>query len=238
MAINVTCPGCLTRFTVGDKFAGKQGPCPKCKEIITIPKPSDEVVIHSPEHSEAGAIGAGGRHALKTYKRQDTKFKPLVFSAVAGIVLLTLLGAIVLRGDTLSNELKTIAMIAGAIVLGPPIAWAGYTFLRDAELDSYRGTAALIRAVICGLVFALGWGIYWYAGTQWNGPDAFAKGLQIYQVLILIAIPIGIGTFASTMSFDLEPFNGFFLCAMYFAITVVLRLVAGMPALPGLVLGT
>ena len=65
MPINVTCPGCLKRFSVADKFAGKKGPCPKCKKIITIPKKEDEVVIHAPEHSEAGAIGAGGRHVSR-----------------------------------------------------------------------------------------------------------------------------------------------------------------------------
>ena len=96
MPITVTCPGCLKRFSVADKFAGQKGPCPKCKEIITIPKKEDEVIIHTPEHSEAGAIGAGGRHALKTYKRKDTKFQPLVFTGVVGFVLVALLIALVL----------------------------------------------------------------------------------------------------------------------------------------------
>jgi hypothetical protein len=237
MAINVTCPGCLTRFSVGEKFAGKQGPCPKCKETITIPKLSDQVVIHAPEHSEAGAVGAGGRHALKTYKRQDTKFKPLVFSAVAGIVLLTLLAALVLRGS-IGDDLKTFATIAGAVILGPPVAWAGYTFLRDDELEGYQGTPLLIRSVICGLVYALLWGVYWFVGWQLFGPDAFTKGMEIWQMVALLAPILCVGAGAAYVSFDLEPGNGFFHCAMYFAITVLLRLVAGMPALPGLVLGT
>ena len=46
---------------------------------------------------EAGAVGAGGRHVLKTYKRQDTKFQPLVFTGVIGVVLVVLLVALVLR---------------------------------------------------------------------------------------------------------------------------------------------
>ncbi len=86
---------CLKRFSVADKFAGQKGPCPKCKTIITIPKKEEEVIIHSPEHSEAGAIGVGGRHALKTYRRSDTKFKPLVFTGVVGFVLVALLIALV-----------------------------------------------------------------------------------------------------------------------------------------------
>ena len=97
MPINVTCPGCLKRFSVADKFAGQKGPCPKCKAVITIPKKEDEVVIHAPDHSEAGAVGAGGRHVLKTYKRKDTKFQPLVFTAVIGSVLVALLIALVIR---------------------------------------------------------------------------------------------------------------------------------------------
>jgi phage FluMu protein Com len=97
MPINVTCPGCMKRFSVADKFAGQKGPCPKCKHIITIPKKEEEVIIHAPDHSEAGAIGAGGRHVLKTYKRKDTKFQPLVFTGVAGFVLVALLVARVFR---------------------------------------------------------------------------------------------------------------------------------------------
>ncbi len=55
-------------------------------------------MIHAGEH-EAGAVGVGGRHVLKTYKRQDTKFQPLVFAAVIGIVLVMLLVALVMRGE-------------------------------------------------------------------------------------------------------------------------------------------
>ena len=49
MAINVICPGCHTRFKVSDKYAGVEGPCPKCKVKIKIPEKSDEVVIHTPD---------------------------------------------------------------------------------------------------------------------------------------------------------------------------------------------
>jgi hypothetical protein len=93
----------------------------------------------------------------------------------------------------------------------------------------------LVRATVCGLVYALMWGVYWFVGTQWAGPDAFTKGLEIFQLIVLIAIPVAIGTFAAFVSLDLEPINAFFHCAMYFAVTVLLRLAAGLPALPGLV---
>jgi len=232
MPINVTCPGCMTRFTVGDKFAGQKGPCPKCKSVITIPEPSEEVIIHAPEHSEAGSVGIGGRHALKTYKRQDAKFKPLVFAAVIGCVLVALLVAVVLRTSGTKSEMWLLALAAA--VLGPLSAWAGYTFLRDAELEGYRGTSLAIRAVICGLVYALLWGVYMFIGGYWGLPG----GLEIYKLVVLAAIPLTIGTLAAFVSFDLEPFSAFFHCAMYFTITVLLRIVADLPALPGLVIGS
>ena len=147
MPINVTCPGCFTKFTVADKFAGQKGPCKKCKTLIEIPKLEDQIVIHAPEHSEAGAVGTGGRHALKTYKRQDTKFQPLVFAVVIGVVLVMLLVALVLRGQA---EKPTWLLALAAVVLGPVVAWAGYTFLRDDELEGYTGTNLWLRSLACG----------------------------------------------------------------------------------------
>lgn len=230
MPINVTCPGCFTKFTVADKFAGQKGPCKKCKTIIEIPKLEDQVVIHAPDHSEAGAVGAGGRHALKTYKRQDTKFQPLVFAAVAGVVLVALLVALVLRGQ----DKPTWLLALGAIVLGPPLAWAGYTFLRDDELEGYAGANLALRATACGLVYALLWGVYLFIGNQWFGSESFTKGLEIWQMLVL-AVPIGaMGTMAGYVSLDLDPGSSFFHWAMYFAVTVILRLVIGLSAIPGL----
>jgi hypothetical protein len=101
-------------------------------------------------------------------------------------------------------------------------------------LEAHRGTALILRSLACGLVFALSWGIYWFVAYQWGGTEAFTKGMPIFQLVLLAAIAIGIGTFAAFASFDLDPGSAFFLCGMYFAITVVLRLIAQLPALPGL----
>jgi hypothetical protein len=236
MPINVICPGCHKRFSVADKFGGQKGPCPKCKTVIEIPKLEDQVVIHAPEHSEAGAVGKGGRHVLKTYRRTDTKFKPLIFAGVAGIVLLTLLTALMLR--SVEGQPTTAILALAAIILGPPLAWAGYTFLRDDELKGYEGLALVIRSTACGLVYALLWGIYVFVGGQLFGIDAMAKGLEIYEMGILAGLVLGVGTLAAYVSFDLDPGTGFFHAAMYFAVTVLLRLVVGLAAVPGLVTGS
>jgi hypothetical protein len=231
MAIQVTCPGCFTKFTVADKFAGQKGPCKKCKTIIEIPKLDEQVVIHAAEH-EAGAVGAGGRHVLKTYKRQDTKFQPLVFAAAIGGVLVFLLVALLLRDP--KNPPSTIILSIGAILLGPLLAWAGYTFLRDDEFEGYSGPNLWLRSLACGLVYALLWGVYLFIGSQWFGAESFAKGLEIWQMMVL-AVPIGaMGTMTAYVGLDLEPLNGFFHWALYFAVTVLLRLVIGLAAIPGL----
>lgn len=235
MPIQVTCPNpkCLARFNVADKFAGQKGPCPKCKTVITIPKKEDEVIIHAPEHSEAGAVGAGGRHALKTFKRTDTKFQPLVFTAVVGAVLVGVLVALVIRSTgTPEIWLKALA----AIVLGPPLAWAGYTFLRDPELEGYGGASLIVRSLACGLVYALLWGVFWFLGYRFFGlgTAALKHGLEIWMMVVLIVPVFAAGTLAAFASFDLDPGSAFFNCAMYFAVTVILRLVANLPAVPGL----
>lgn len=236
MPIQVTCPGCLKRFSVADKFAGQKGPCPNCKQTITIPKKEDEVVIHAPDHSEAGAIGAGGRHALKTYRWKDTKFQPLVFTGVIGAVLVAVLVALVVRSQGLPDTwLRALALKAcAAMALGPPLAWAGYTFLRDAELEAYQGVPLILRSVACGLVYALLWGVFAFLGHRFFGPDAMKNGLEIWQMVVLLVPVFAGGTLAAFASFDLDPGSAFFHCAMYFAVTVILRLVAALPAVPGL----
>ncbi|MCA9246062.1 MAG: hypothetical protein KDA42_03075, partial [Planctomycetales bacterium] len=78
MPIHVICPGCHARFSVSEKFAGKKGPCPKCKKEIQVPAATEEVKIHAPEHSEVGAKSAGGKLVLKPIERQETKVKPVL----------------------------------------------------------------------------------------------------------------------------------------------------------------
>lgn len=233
MPIQVTCPGCLTKFNVGDQHAGKTGACPKCKGPIQIPAKSDEVIIHAPE-LEAGAKDAKGRNVLKPIKRQETKFSSNIFIAVAGGTLLAIAVAWLMGTQYSDQGPPTWFLALGAAILGPPLAYAGYTFLRDDELGVYEGTAVLIRALSCGLVYAFLWGVYVYVGWNVYGDDAFTKGLEMVQLSILIGIVAGLGTFAAYVSFDLEPISAFFHFALYFLVTVGLRFVMGLPFLPGM----
>lgn len=188
------------------------------------------MVIHAPDET-SGPKDAKGRSVLKTQKVSDAKFKPLVAVGLGGVVLLTLLAAFLLRGSAIAGSIPIMA--GGAILLGPLLAWAGYSFLRDLEAEPYRGSELWIRAAACGLGFALAWGAYALLGYQMTGGWPIEK-LEIFQVLIAAGVAVGIGTFASFVSLDLEPLNGGINFALYFGVTVLLRVLMGLAALPGM----
>jgi hypothetical protein len=95
MPIPVICPGCSSRFTVSDKFAGLTGPCPKCKKPITIPtKSAGEVTIHEPE--PASGKGATSRMPTAPIVFQE---KPLSMVSVAGVIA-GVVGSLLVAVDT------------------------------------------------------------------------------------------------------------------------------------------
>jgi hypothetical protein len=230
MAINVTCPNCMKRFTVGDQFAGKEGPCPKCKGKITIPKLEEAVVIHAPKPE--GPTDAKGRSILKTTRFKDAKFSPVVAAVSAVGVLGSMLVAFFLRGSAAANSYPLLG--GGAIFLGPLLAWSGYNFLRDSELEPFRGQSLWLRAGIVGAIFAVCWFVYSLLASQLN-PDYATSGMEIYQVMIAAGAAVGIATFAATIGLEIEPLMGFFSAALFFAATVGLRLIMALPALPGMI---
>ena len=232
MSIPVTCPSCLTRFNVGDQHAGKTGPCPKCKKPILIPEVGEEIVIHAPE-MEPGAKNAAGKNTLKPLKRKEAKFSLNITIATVGLVVLSVAIAWLLgRSDLGENQFWALA--GGAILLGPLLAYAAYTFLRDDELGIYEGSSVIIRSICCGLVYALLWGVYVHLGTNFFGDESFADGLEMVQIAGLCVPLLGIGAFAALVSFDFDFLTGFFHYTMYFGVTILLRFVMGLPFLPGM----
>ena len=235
MPIQVTCPSCHTRFSVSEQHAGKTGACPKCKAEIKVPEKSDEVVIHAPE-LEAGAKDAKGRSVLKPIKRKEAKFSVSITAVIGGVVVLSVAIAWLLGQNDLGDSLIYV-LSAGAVLLGPPLAYAGYTFLRDDEMGYYEGVPVLLRSLVCGLVYALLWGVFIFIGSNVFGDDAFDAGLNMVQ-LAGLTVPImlaGAGT--AFVCFDLDMMTGFFNYALYFVVTVGLRWVMGLTLLPGLLLG-
>lgn len=223
MSINVVCPGCHTRFKVSDKFAGKSGACPKCKGKIEVPSAKDQVVIHEREF-EAGAKDAQGRNVLKPVARKDTKLNPVILVAVVGLVILVLVAAFMLRGQ---EEISPLILAAGAFLLALPTSWGGYFFLRDDELEGFRGLELLVRTLACAVAYAGVWGLYVYLCQLlgWTNPD----DLYFYAVMLGVMLPLGAGV--AFVCYDLEPGNAFFHYAFYLIVTALLRLLIGLPLL-------
>jgi hypothetical protein len=223
MSIQVTCPGCLKRFQVNDKFAGKSGPCPSCKHILKIPAKSEEVVVHAPEEFASGGRGVTGKLALKPIAREETKITPLMIACIAGAVVLIFIATFLGNSAGLFKEgIKgTIFCTIGLLLISPPSAFAAYSFLRNDELEPYRGTSLYVRSLICGLAYVILWGVFGYAAPK-------VLGSEIWTWLILATPFLIAGTAAAWATLDLEPGNAFSHYAFYLLATILLRWVAGM----------
>ncbi len=223
MSIPVVCPGCKKSFNVDDKFAGKTGPCPKCKTKITIPEKKPEVTVHAPDEFSGGGKGVTGKLLLKPITREETRVKPVLAALVGGASLAAIILAIVVRfmGPE-AGRIRYLLIGAGLLLISPPLAVTAYTFLRDDELEPYRGRLLFIRAAICSLVYMILWAVF-----------AYVKSTIVPFELpywIIVAPPLlGVGTAAGKFSFDLETANGFFHYAFYVAATMLLAVIAGLP---------
>jgi hypothetical protein len=223
MPISVVCPGCKTRFSVGDKFAGLKGPCPKCKAVITIPQaPTEEVKVHVPEQFASGGKDTKGRAVLKPIARVETKVQPVVAVGIVGAVLVTLGLAFVL-GKMVTNKVPIV--IAGLAIISAPLAVAGYTFLRDDELEPYRGRSLYLRAGLCGLAYAALWGAYWPLPTY-----GIITG-EAWQWVFIAPIFIAIGAAVAWSTLDLDFGSSAMHYCFYLLVCLLLRFALGLPAL-------
>ena len=223
MPIQVTCPGCHARFKVSDQHAGKKGPCPKCKGEIQVPRKEDEVVIQAPEQF-GGARDAAGNLVLKPIERKETTLTLWMSTAIFGGIFAVFALAVVLRGYHPDGEVPLFLRALGAIALAPLLAYVGYAFLRDAELEPYRGVSLLLRISICAVVYALLWGGYTLAVQYFEIP------VEAWSLVFLIPPFVFLGALAAFASLDLNPTSAFLHYAFYLTVTVVLRLTVGLTA--------
>jgi len=226
MPIDVLCVGCKTRFQVSEKFAGKKGPCPKCKAIITVPEKNAEVVIHAPEVS--GPKGTTGVPVLKPLTRTETKMPVPVMVGICVAVLATLLIALALRVSTGgTGNIPLPILIFGAILLAPPLALAGYTFLREDELEPYRGTSLLLRLIPPSIVYPALWALYWLVISTLRLDEG---DMMLTALIFVVPAVIAAGAFTAQVSLDLTFGNGALHYSVYLVATVLLRLLMGMSA--------
>ncbi|MHB8861107.1 MAG: zinc ribbon domain-containing protein [Pirellulaceae bacterium] len=222
MPIEVLCPGCKSRFKVSEKFAGKKGPCPKCKTVITIPEVTEEVIVHVPE--EFGPKNAAGVGVLKPIARKEAKLSPLVIVGIVSGIVMVLVVAMLLRG---LEQVSPWVLGIGAFLLAPPLVLGGYTFLRDDELEPYRGLSLMVRVLICGALYAALWGAYaWLPGLVLN-----LDRLELFHLLLIVPPIVAAGAFVASYSLDLEFTDAIVHYAFYVLVTVVLCLLMGVQLL-------
>lgn len=222
MPIPVVCPGCKKSFNVSDRFAGKQGPCPACKTIIKVPEKSEQVVVHVPE--AFGPKDTKGRAILKPIARKETKVSP-VLTAIVLVAIVVVVGvAWLFRSPT--GDVPTLLLVLGAIGLAPPLAWAGYTFLRDDELEPFQSRELVARVGACSAVYAALWGLVWLVTGYVMGGDP----VEAIHMVFIAPVMVGIGAFGAFASLDFEFGTAAVHCSLYLLATVTLRLIMGLPA--------
>lgn len=219
MPIQVTCPGCHKRFKVSDKYAGKKGPCPKCKAQIQIPELDEQVVVHEPEY---GPTGVTGQQVLKPLARQEAKVSTLAVLMIVAAVVTVLVVTFLLRSE--DGQVSPVLLGLGAALLGPPLALAGYSFLRNDELEPYRGIPRLVRSAICGLAFAALWGVY--MGVKWYLFEGAAP--EMFQLVFIVPVFVAAGAGIAAGCYDLDFASGAILYGMYLGVAVLLRLLLNM----------
>ena len=224
MAIQVTCPGCMKRFQVSDKFAGQKGPCPNCKKEITIPDKSEEVVIHAPETS--GPKDSKGRSVLKPIFRQETQVTPVKIAIIVGSIICALAGALVMRFQFGTDEVYPWwPLIAGAVVLSLPLVLSGYAMLRDSEIEPHRGKDLWMRVAICAAIYAALWLLFPVAEYTF-------RGYNNYSLIAAVSAMFAIGSFISLAALEFEFVMGMVHYGIYFGACILLRWLAAAGPLP------
>lgn len=215
MAIKVICPGCHQRFQVSDSYAGQTGPCPKCKTAIRIPTKDEEVKVHDANQTL-------GEIALKPIEREKTKLTPQILGGIAGGTLGALAFTFLLQATGLFASSPIVAFFA-LFLIGPPLTFGAYHFLRNDEMKPFEGRTLYYRSIICAAVYTLMWiPIYKGLGMLSLGmvPD-----LWMWGVVFVPAIVIGGGV--ALLCFDLEFGAGCFHFGFYLIVSIIFRWAAG-----------
>jgi hypothetical protein len=163
MPIPVICPGCKARFNVSDQFAGRTGPCPKCKAPIKIPKPAAQsVTIHEPDAPVASSAGTG-KAPTAPIKRRDkpVRVSALIWAAVGAVACMGVAAVLplVFSPNGTESTIPSWLLLAGAFAVAVPSVTLGYAAVRNRELEPWRGSAFAKRALACAAVYALLWGL-------------------------------------------------------------------------------
>lgn len=225
MSIRVTCPGCHTRFNVSDKFAGRDGPCPKCKAKIRIPAKNEQVVIHAPQDSMPK--DQKGVSLSQPIFRRELVITPVGWTVIVGTIVLLLAAAFLLRWQV-ADKLQFPVWIlgVGSLALALPAVYGGYGVLRDNELGGFVGRELWFRVGVCAALYAL----------LWLAMPLTAYAMSGYYNLtwfVAMAVMIGVGGGVAMAAFDFEYLTGVLHYGMYLGCALLFRWIIGVGIFPG-----
>ena len=218
MPIHVTCPGCKKRYTVSEKFAGQQGPCPHCKTILTIPAKEDEVVIHAPEG--AGPKDSKGQAVIRPILREETRFSLQWTLSIVGAIIGAFVVALLAR-----TIARTMPELVGASArFSWRLPWCGPAIV-SCETASWSR--------IGGTNCCFAWPAVRPPMRLSGEPTLTSNGScstdpEIWQVLVLAVGAALAGSFAAFAAFDLDYLVGMVHYGLYLVVTVLLGWIAGL----------
>ena len=226
MSIQVTCTKCHTRFNVSEKFAGKKGPCPKCKTVITIPSADEEVVISEPV---VGPTDGKGRQILKPLKRSESNYSKLQILLMVGSVVVFLVGALIAQAVIVEKYYMPMPLIILPMALvAPMVAYGAYNILRDQELEPFTGQELWLRVLICGAIYALLW-----AGMP-LAKYAFGDRYDTGTWILALAGMLGAGGATGMLIFDFDYTMGLIHYGLFLGLCLLGRFFAGIGVFPGM----
>lgn len=212
MAIQVICPGCMRRFEVADRFAGKKGPCPRCGHIIEIPK--EQVVVHAPDEMIIEGRKVKNPDFVRPIERSQYAF-------TRGQIIANFVGALVLLlGAYLFHFLgvgvtKWVAGTLGIFVAAFALARSGYILVRNPDdLEMFLGNRLNKKAVIVALGYTAAWLIFEILFF------IFDPGFYFFVILLPITI---LASFIPLVVFDTDYGDSFMLFVIFVLCVVLLR---------------
>jgi len=143
---------------------------------------------------------------------------------LAAACLTTLIVTYILGRAYADSEagVPSLILAVGAGLLGPPLAWAAYGLLRDQELEPHRGVSLLLRALVCGLIYAALWGVYAYLKTSILDGE-----VEIFHLAFILPALVAAGGVAALACLEMDFASGALHYGMYLVVTVLLRCVMG-----------
>jgi predicted Zn finger-like uncharacterized protein len=232
MPLPVVCPSCKARFQVSEQYAGKQGPCPKCKTTITIPKLEEQVVIHAPEEFAGGATTVAkdkkGRSVLKPIQRVKVPLKWLTVALWGGTFIGLLVAAAVIGRSMITPDNSFVWLTIGAILAAAWVVYPAYVVFRDRELEGFTGLELIGRLALVALIYVSMWGFLHLLKVYLIGAD-----LELFQLLIFLPAPFLIAGISSMAILDLEIPQGVMHFLLFVVLCMILRMLANVdPMVP------